>query len=62
VLDQIFTPEQVAKKLQVHHLTVLRLIKAGKLGASKIGRVYRIQEGDILSYLNANRMSSIENI
>lgn len=58
MLELILTPEQVANKLQIHHLTVLRLIRAGKLGASKIGRVYRVKESDVLAYLDATRLSA----
>lgn len=48
------TPEQVAKTLQVHHLTVLKLIKQKRLKAIKLGRVYRIRESDFESFLNKN--------
>ena len=40
--EQLLTAEQVARMLQVHHLTVLKLIKQKKLKAVKVGRVYRI--------------------
>ncbi|EKD94049.1 MAG: hypothetical protein ACD_28C00002G0001 [uncultured bacterium] len=43
-MPQILTAEQVAKLLQVHHLTVLNLIKKGRLKAIKLGRVYRIKQ------------------
>ncbi|KKT19093.1 MAG: hypothetical protein UW03_C0024G0007 [Candidatus Peregrinibacteria bacterium GW2011_GWA2_43_8] len=46
------TPEQVAKTLQLHHLTVLKLIKQRKLRAIKFGRVYRIRESDLDSFLD----------
>jgi excisionase family DNA binding protein len=50
-LEKIYTPEQVAKYLQVHHLTVLRLIKAKKLKALKIGRIYRISESELNKFI-----------
>jgi excisionase family DNA binding protein len=52
-LEKIYTPEQIAKHLQVHHLTVLRLIKAKKLKAVKIGRIYRIKESSLNKFLTS---------
>jgi excisionase family DNA binding protein len=51
-LEKIYTPEQVANYLQVHHLTVLRLIKAKKLIALKIGRIYRISESSLNKFIS----------
>ncbi len=50
--ENIFTPDQVAQKLQVHPFTVLKFIKQGKLKASKLGRVYRIRESDVIRFLD----------
>jgi len=50
--SNLMTPEQAAKVLQVHHLTVLKLIKNKKLRAIKLGRVYRIRESDFDSFLD----------
>lgn len=50
--EKILTPEQVALTLQVHPFTVLKFIKQGKLRASKLGRVYRIREGDVAKFLD----------
>ncbi len=50
--NRLMTAEQVAKELQVHHLTVLKLIKQKKLKAIRIGRVYRIRENDLDAFLN----------
>jgi len=52
--NKLFTPEQVANTLQVHHLTVLRMIKDKKLKSVKLGRVYRIRENDFNDFLNKN--------
>jgi len=38
----ILTPEQAADYLQVNRETVYRYIRQGKLGASRLGRHYRI--------------------
>lgn len=50
--ENILTPDQVAKKLQVHPFTVLKFIKQGKLKASKLGRVYRIRASDVELFLD----------
>lgn len=46
-MKRLLTPEEVAKMLQLHHLTVLKFIKNKKLRALKLGRVYRIREEDL---------------
>lgn len=50
--DPIYTVEHAAKLLHLHPFTVLKLIKSGRLKASKIGRVYRIRESAIEDFLN----------
>ena len=50
-MEQYLTSEQVAKKLQVHPFTVLKYLKSGKLKGVKIGRMYRIKEGDVEKFL-----------
>jgi len=40
--DEILTPEQAAKRLQLDRETIYRYIRQGKLVASKLGRTYRI--------------------
>ncbi|MBU1019343.1 MAG: helix-turn-helix domain-containing protein [Patescibacteria group bacterium] len=50
--SRLMTPEQVAKILQVHHLTVLKFIKQKKLKAIKLGRIYRIKETDLDKFLD----------
>ncbi|MBU0727545.1 helix-turn-helix domain-containing protein [Patescibacteria group bacterium] len=52
MVDQIYTTEQVANILQIHHLTVLKYIKQGKLHGIKLGRIYRIRESDLQNFLN----------
>ncbi len=49
---KLLTAEQVANILQVHHLTVLKLIKQGKLKAVKVGRIYRITEAALDNFIN----------
>lgn len=51
MVSRLLTPEEVAKALQLHHLTVLKFIKGKKLKSIKFGRVYRIREEDLESFL-----------
>lgn len=50
--DAVYTVEQAAKILHLHPFTVLKLIKARRLKASRIGRVYRIRESAIEGFLD----------
>lgn len=45
--QEVYTPEQVAKLLQVDVTTVYRYIKEGKLVASRLGRTYRVLKEDV---------------
>lgn len=49
--DPILTVEQVAEMLQIHPFTVLNYIKAGKLKAAQLGRVYRIRQSAVDNFL-----------
>jgi excisionase family DNA binding protein len=55
VEERYFTVEEVADRLRVSHMTVYRWIKAGKLGAYKLGGEFRITEQDIERFLKAQR-------
>lgn len=50
-MQKIYTPEQVGEMLQLHPLTVIKYIKKKELKASRIGRVYRIQQDAIDTFL-----------
>ncbi len=45
------TVAEVAALMRVSTMTVYRLIKAGDLAAVRVGRSYRISEGDVDQYL-----------
>lgn len=40
--SQVYTPEQVARMLQLSKNTIYQLIERGEIVAKKIGKVYRI--------------------
>jgi excisionase family DNA binding protein len=47
------TVAEVAEQMRVSNMTVYRLVQAGQLPAVRIGRSYRIREGDVDKYLAA---------
>ncbi len=51
MLKTLLTPEEVADTLKLHHLTILKFIKAKQLKSVKLGRVYRIREEDLEEFL-----------
>jgi excisionase family DNA binding protein len=57
VPERLLTSEQVAQMLQVHPLTVLKYIKAGKLKGIKLGRVWRFREKDVEQFLEDRSMA-----
>lgn len=52
---EIMTIEQVAAFLQFNYFTVYRMVTAGKIPASKIGRSWRISKKDVLRYLERQK-------
>jgi len=48
---RFLTVAEVASLMRVSNMTVYRLIKAGELGALRVGKSYRIREDDIDRYL-----------
>ena len=50
-LGHLLTVAEVADLLRVSNMTVYRLIKAGQLGALRVGKNYRIPEADLDAYL-----------
>lgn len=50
-----FTPKEIAETLKVHHLTVLRWIKEGKIRAIKIGRGWRIKDEDLQKFIEGGK-------
>lgn len=58
MIEKFFTTEQVANILQVHPFTILKFLKEGKLKGVKLGRVYRIKESDVVSFLDERMTKS----
>ena len=49
--DRLLTVREVAARMRVSNMTVYRLIQAGDLRAIRVGRSYRLRQGDVNSYL-----------
>ncbi len=49
--ERLMTVAEVATVMRVSTMTVYRLIKAQELPAVRIGKSYRIREGDVDGYL-----------
>jgi excisionase family DNA binding protein len=47
----LLTVREVAQVMRVSTMTVYRLIRAGELVATRVGRSYRIFESDVSAYL-----------
>lgn len=58
--DRLLTVGEVAGTMRVSNMTVYRLIKAGQLGAIRVGKNYRIRESDVDTYLQ-ERSVKVEN-
>lgn len=58
--DKFYTIDQVAKLLGMHHKTIRKFITEGKLGASKVGKQWRISGHDLSIFMekNSGKMSN----
>jgi excisionase family DNA binding protein len=50
-LPNFMTVGEVADLMRVSSMTVYRLIKAGDLGAVRVGKSYRIREDDVNTFI-----------
>jgi putative molybdopterin biosynthesis protein len=49
--EQEYTTDEVAARLRIHRLTVIRRIEAGMIPARKEGREWRINKADLEEYI-----------
>jgi excisionase family DNA binding protein len=52
VAGALLTVSEVASAIRVSNMTVYRLIKSGELGAVRVGKGYRIRQGDLARFLD----------
>ena len=57
--DKFYNIEQVSEILDVHHKTVRKFIKEGKLRANKLGKQWRISKSDLDLFTN-NKDSAVD--
>ena len=50
-MSEIYTPNEVAKKLKVSEQTIRRYLREGKLEGFKIGNNWRIKEQSFLEFI-----------
>lgn len=53
--DRLHTVAEVAEHMRVSNMTVYRLIKDGTMPAVRVGKSYRIRQGDLDTYLDSSR-------
>lgn len=53
-MNDVMTPDQLAKYLQLNKDTIYRLIRNRKLSATQIGKSYRILKVDVEMFLLSN--------
>ncbi len=51
-IDKAYTPEQIARALQLSRKTVYELIKSGEIIAKKYGKVYRVPKSSVSFLFN----------
>ena len=51
---EVYTVPEVAKALQLHRNSVVKLIKSKKLQVVKIGKLYRITDKQLEQFLNSS--------
>jgi excisionase family DNA binding protein len=50
--DRLLTPEEVAERLRISHLTLGNWLRSGKLKGVKVGRLWRVRERDLEAFLD----------
>lgn len=55
---RFMTVGEVARGLRVSNMTVYRLVNSGQLSAVRVGRSYRIREGDVRRYVEQRFMDA----
>ena len=60
--NKFYTIEEIADLLGMHHKTIRKFITEGKLGASKMGKQWRISGHDLSVFMESNNVNvSINN-
>lgn len=60
--DKLYTPQEVARILNVAYMTVYRWIQSGELKAYQVHKQYRINPTDLNSFVEKGKKLKLENI
>ncbi len=55
--NKFYTIDQIAELLGMHHKTIRKFITEGKLGASKVGKQWRISGHDLSIFMEKNNVT-----
>lgn len=53
---KMLTVQDVAKRLNMHYMTIYYWVRDGKLPAVQINKIYRIDEGELEEFLRTNKV------
>ncbi|MFI5329417.1 MAG: helix-turn-helix domain-containing protein [Desulfobaccales bacterium] len=56
--DNLLTPEDVAMRLHISRLTVGNWLRSGKLKGVKVGRLWRVRESDLETFLKGGERTN----
>ncbi|MDZ4905248.1 helix-turn-helix domain-containing protein [Clostridium perfringens] len=59
--ERFYTVDKVAEILGMHHKTIRKFIREGKLRANKIGKQWRISGHDLSSFMESNNIKMSNN-
>ena len=54
--DKLLTVQEAAERMGLHHQTLRKIIKTGRLKASRIGRVLRIRPEDVEAFIETSQI------
>lgn len=55
----LLTVDEIAAQLRVTRMTIYRQIKAGRLGALRVGNSYRVPEAEFAAYKKRNTTEAV---
>jgi excisionase family DNA binding protein len=53
-MDNLFSINTAAARLECHPETLRRIIRRGEMAAVKVGRTWRVRESDLTAFLDKN--------
>jgi excisionase family DNA binding protein len=52
VLEEVFTPKEVAKALKLSEKTVLQYLREGRLPGFRVGKHWRVRHSDLVALIH----------